>query len=231
MHRSNVKKILCNLALYVTILVHGSSPSVHAGTPVVLAQGPATPPSIALTFDIEGNAEVLPHILDVLAEHNVHATFFILGTVVDQSSAPLLPRAIAAGHELGNHSYSHPRFLLLTPQQMREEIINGQIAIQRAVHQAPSLLFRPPYGEYDNRLLTVLKETGYTHLVMWSIDPQDWAGTAPEAMSELITQQAQHGSIVLFHDFKPNTPAALKLLIPKLKARGFQFVTISTLVK
>jgi peptidoglycan/xylan/chitin deacetylase (PgdA/CDA1 family) len=221
------------LSLWVTTLLLWGTLSVGntaPRSPEVVNTGPNPPVKIALTFDIEAPSGQLSAILDVLAEHNVKGTFFILGTVADQGTNVLLPRITASGHDIANHSYSHPNFPKLSKEQMREEIINGQMAIQRAVNRAPSLFFRPPYGEYDNHTLEALKDLGYTYLVMWSIDPKDWAGTPPEQMAEIILQNVKPGSIVLFHDFKPNTPATLKMILPQLQARGYQCVTISELL-
>jgi peptidoglycan-N-acetylglucosamine deacetylase len=191
---------------------------------------------IALTFD-DGPSVNTPYLLKVLDKHGVKATFFWLGQWVEQN--PDIARAAyAAGHTLGNHSYSHPYLTRIDPRQAWDgEIDRTQAAFERIVGVAP-VLVRPPYGYLEDSQVESLREKGYK-AILWSIDTQDWyvAWTRDlnggATIAKKVTDHLHGEAIVLMHDgggARHLTIQAVDQLIPALKAQGYRFVTVDQLI-
>lgn len=200
-------------------------------TPVafgVFSRLPASGPYVALTFDDGGSVWQVRRILDALRDANVKATFFLLG---DWAAAnPDLVREIAAaGHEIANHSYSHPSLVWLNEEEMKSDIEAAQ-QILSGLSKEPVRLFRPPYGAYNSSVLNVVRELGLAALVMWDVDTWDWTGSAAGTISYRVLTGVSPGSIVLFHLHGAHTAEALGEIIPDLKERGFVFTTVSELL-
>lgn len=179
-------------------------------------------PCIALTFDDGPHDRVTPHILDTLARHDVKATFFLVGSHI-AGREELVRREHREGHEIGNHSWSHPDLTKLAPADALSEIARTQTAIAQTGVPAPRLM-RPPYGAIDEMV------AGHTRLtiIRWNVDPADWKTKDPAKLHEQILTQARSGAIILLHD-KPATAAALDGVIASLKP-VYQFVTVSQLL-
>ncbi|HUS06728.1 MAG TPA: polysaccharide deacetylase family protein [Bryobacteraceae bacterium] len=200
-------------------------PSVYHGT--------ADRPSLALTFD-DGPSPSTPRLLQILEMHRVQATFFQCGANVRRD--PGLTRAVAAsGHEIGNHSNTHP-LLSLQPQEfIQGELQGAQDAIQAASGTLPSL-FRAPYGVRWFGLREVQKRLGLLG-VMWTVIGLDWKlGVA--GISDRILNGARNGAIICLHDGRElaanpdvsNTIEALRYVVPELLSRGFQFETVTQIL-
>lgn len=186
-------------------------------------------PAVALTFDDGGKADQVQAIVDILKVYQARATFFLLGHWVNEN--PDLVRRIAAdGHELANHSYSHPRFTWLTANEIRQEVQAAQTALTEASGQAASALFRPPYGSYNGEIIKVVKELGYEAIVMWDIDTRDWSGVSAGAISNHVLERVTPGSVVLFHLHGANTVEALEKLIPTLQNQGYKLSTVGEML-
>ena len=181
--------------------------------------------AVALTFDDGGSVYKVNTILDILKEHQAKATFFLLGEWVNENP-DLVRRMASEGHEVANHSYSHPRFTWLNEEEVRREIEITQTAIAEAVGRASAALFRPPYGSYNSAVVNIVKEMGYGAVVMWNIDTRDWSGISAEAISDHVLERVSPGAVVLFHLHAAHTPEALAELIPALKSRGYRLSTI-----
>jgi peptidoglycan-N-acetylglucosamine deacetylase len=197
---------------------------------------------IAITFDDGPDPRWTPKILDVLKEKNVPATFFVIG--VDASQSPeILRREYAEGHEIGNHTYTHPNFDDITKTQIRWELNLTQRLIESTLG-VKSILFRPPFGidhqpEYAEEVaqLPVAQDMGYL-IVGQKIDPHDWQqhDGKPIPAQEIVDatlRQADEGNIVLFHDGggdRSQTVAALPQIIDALRQRGYQFVSVPDLI-
>ena len=163
-----------------------------------LVCGPRGAGRIALTFD-DGPGEATPAVLDMLRRAGIHATFFLCGQNVERY--PELARRIAQeGHEIGNHTYSHPRLLGRTPGKIAWEIEHTQNIISYRTGQTPTL-FRPPYGLRWFGLFPVLKRNGLTS-VMWSVNSRDWKRPHTKIVQRVI-QETHPGAIILFHDGVP----------------------------
>ncbi|MBN2414580.1 polysaccharide deacetylase family protein [bacterium] len=187
---------------------------------------------IALTFDDGPSRAYTDTVLALLRQGDVEATFFVTGQEADEHS-DLAAMIVQAGHELGNHSYSHSRLILKSPSRIREEIERTDRAIRNAGQTGP-ILFRPPFGKKLFILPWILARTGRT-TVMWSIEPESRPGIAGSA-SELtarILEEAKPGAIILLHVMYPGGAASRKALprvIAGLRARGYRFVTVSSLL-
>ncbi|MBI3697171.1 MAG: polysaccharide deacetylase family protein [Acidobacteria bacterium] len=197
-------------------------------------RGPRDKRQIALTFD-DGPSEATEQVLEVLDLFCVRATFFQCGKNVERR--PALARQVhEQGHEIGNHTYSHPRLMACSPARIREEIGNTQKAIADATGAAPRW-FRAPYGERWFGLRAALREHGLTG-VMWTVMGNDWDWEAAE-IAHHVVGHASNGGIVCLHDGdrvaeradRRNTVQALRDLIPRLYGRGFSFVTLGELLQ
>ncbi len=186
---------------------------------------------LALTFDDGPEPEPTRELLDVLARHRVRATFFLQGAKIEEHRESA--RAIvAAGHEVGNHSYSHRRMILKTPAWIAEEIERTDRAIRSAGYRG-EILFRPPFGKKLIGLPWYLREHGRT-TIMWDIAPNTPPGTTAESLQTFILERVRPGSIVLLHPMYPNrcvTLAAVSGLITRLQTQGYGFVTVSDLLR
>lgn len=187
-------------------------------------------PAVALTFDDGGNTAQVTALLAVLSEYNVKSTFFLLGNWME-ANPQLAKRIIDEGHEIGNHSYSHPQLTRMTRGEVEQQIQTCEEALQQSTGQPMKPYFRPPYGDFNSTTSDVLKERGYQAMVLWNVDSRDWTGAGSSQMVESIMRNITNGSIVLFHLHGANTVAALGQLIPQLQAQGYQCVTISDILK
>lgn len=197
--------------------------------PLPFRQGSATAKVVALTFDDGPHPNITPQLLKVLAEHEVKATFFVLGS--QGEAYPALLQAInAGGHEIGNHGYSHQLADRLLPAVRQYEWERtAQVIV--AAGAAKPVLYRPPGGVYTDTMLSELQQQGY-RTVMWSVDPRDWAGRPATAIVSSVTAEVRPGAIVLLHEgvFAAHTPAAVATIIERLQADGYRFVTIGELM-
>jgi peptidoglycan/xylan/chitin deacetylase (PgdA/CDA1 family) len=200
--------------------------------PSVLARGreDARPPRVALTFD-DGPSPATPAVLDALAEAGARATFFVLGGQVEQQAA-VLRRVVAEGHEVGNHSWSHPDLDVRKDVDLAAEIARTGEAVARAAGLTPRV-FRPPYGRDPERWARAAGAAGLT-TVLWSVETWDWED---DADSETIARRALEGlhpgAIVLLHDGARHdahpTVAALPQILDGVRAAGYTTVTVSEL--
>jgi len=184
---------------------------------------------VALSFDAAWGNEDTQEILDILAEHNVHVTFFMTGGWV--SSYPEDVKKIqAAGHDLGNHSENHKNMSQLS----KEEKISELMQVHNKVKELTGVemnLFRPPYGDYDNEVITAAAECGY-YPIQWSIDSLDWKNYGVQDIIDRVLQNKalDNGAIILCHNGAKYTAQALEELITGLQEKGYELVPISQLI-
>jgi peptidoglycan-N-acetylglucosamine deacetylase len=198
------------------------------GGPSTITRVPTSQPLIAMTFDDGPHASLTPQLLDILAARNIRATFFVLGNRVNMY--PRLTQRIAAeGHEIGNHSWSHPRLTSLGNEGLMRELDNTSMAIQEAVGRPP-VTMRPPYGLLSQRQRNMIQETRYLPTILWSIDPQDWRRPGSSVIANRIVGAAHTGAVILAHDIIGSTVRAMPAALDGLIARGYRFVTVSELV-
>jgi peptidoglycan/xylan/chitin deacetylase (PgdA/CDA1 family) len=177
----------------------------------------ATERQIHLTFDDGPHAVNTPKLLDELKRAGVSATFFVVGKNLEKPyNKKLLRRAVAEGHQIGNHSYWHPRMTELRDSQIREEILRTEELIGDADNGIK--IFRPPYGHHNPLVDRVAQELGY-QLVTWTVDSMDWDPQhrhrwVDQAMSQIVTQDF---NVVLAHDIHATTVASVRRLIENIR--------------
>lgn len=185
---------------------------------------------IAFTFDDGPHPRYTDEILSILEKENVRATFFEIGMNI-AAHPEITRRVVAAGHEIGNHSYSHPMGRAADPSIWEDEIKKTDKLLSELGIDTPTL-FRPPQGKCPAGLTELLASTDKI-AILWNIDTRDWEHRSTEEIVREVENNLCGGDIVLFHDFvnaESTTIPAIKKLIPALKQRGYQFVTVSELL-
>ncbi len=186
---------------------------------------------LALTFDDGPNDLCTPQLLDVLARHEVKATFFLLGAYV-QARPDLARRVAGAGHVIGNHTFSHPNLIFLSADRVKREIQECDRALSDIIGQH-SALFRPPFGGRRPASLRIARALGL-HPIMWNITGWDWKAPSASFIEQKITDRMRGGSVILLHDGghermgvdRSQTVIATDRIIARYKAEGYEFVTI-----
>ncbi|MFI6734839.1 polysaccharide deacetylase family protein [Nonomuraea sp. NPDC050451] len=177
---------------------------------------------VALTFD-DGPGPYTDTLLAYLAAYHAHATFFVVGGNV-VTYPRVLRRTVAAGHEIGNHTWSHPDLTRLPPARVRSQLGRTDQAIRAVTGVVPRLV-RPPYGALN---ATVRRQTDRP-MVLWSVDTLDWRFRSSATVARRALRSVRPGSVILFHDIHPTTVRAMPRVLRKLAKRGYRFVTVSEL--
>ena len=182
---------------------------------------------VSLTFDAAWGDADTEELIAILDRYQVKATFFVVGEWVDRCGDSV--RALSeAGHEIMNHSDTHPNMPRLSREKMVQEINACNDKIQAITGKRPDL-FRAPYGDYDNALLETV-ETMQMYCLQWDVDSLDWKGLSAEEITRRVVSQTASGSILLFHNDAQHTPEALPQIIEQLKAKGYRFLTASEMI-
>lgn len=203
----------------------------------IVRRGPANLPVVSITFDDGPSPKYTPQILDVLAEKNVKATFFLTGRHIEKYPE-VARRIIAEGHEVGNHTYSHKDLF-----PARRKVVSNQIKkCDKSIRQTLGIsvdLFRPPRGLYTNAVRQLVVNRGYT-MVLWTISSIDWRGLSPKRIASRIEKYIHNGAIILFHDSgalikaegasRENTVMALPLVIDLLKNSGYYIMPVGEML-
>ncbi len=176
---------------------------------------------ITVSFDASWGGDQTLRILDLLDEYNAKATFFLVGIWVEKY--PELVKEIAArGHEIGNHSDSHPEMSKLSNEQIIRELDGCSDKIEALTGARPTS-FRPPYGDYDNEVVTVSRSEGY-EVVQWSIDSLDWKNKGVDDLIRRATKNVQKGDIILFHNDSKYILDALPTILKTYQQQGFTMI-------
>ena len=184
---------------------------------------------IALTFD-DGPSRHTQRLLDILAEHNSVATFFVLGDRV-WDHRQILQNMIAQGSEAAGHAWHHVDLTRVAERQyIKDQITYTDNAIAAVTGERPPPFFRPPYGHFNDTVRDVARELGVA-LIHWNINPNDWRYRNADTIYSYIMRNAQNGGIVLLHDIHVTTVDAMERVIPSLIAQGFRLVTVSYLLR
>lgn len=181
---------------------------------------------VSISFDAAWGADKTRQIMDVCDSYNIKATFFLVGFWVDKY--PEMVAEIAArGFEIGTHSATHPQMSKLSEQQCREELVSSSKKIFELTGQAVTL-FRPPFGDYNNQLLTVAEGLGL-YTIQWSVDSLDWKGLSARQIAERV-QKAESGDIILCHNNSDHIVEALPLIFEAFKLKGLKLCPIGELI-
>ena len=176
---------------------------------------------VSVTFDASWGGDKTLAILDLLDQYNAKATFFLVGIWVDKY--PELVKEIAArGHEIGNHSDSHAHFTQISESQIRAELDACSDKIEALTGTRPTL-FRPPYGDYNNKVVTVSRQEGY-ECVQWSVDSLDWKNRGVDDLVRRATNNVQPGDIILFHNDSQYIVEALPAILSHYAGQGFTMI-------
>ena len=223
------------ILFYLSILTAGaedpnstSNPTPSPAKPATYAQVRVDQPYIAMTFDDGPSAENTPRLLEILKQRNIKATFFLIG----QSAAAnpdIVRRILAEGHEVGNHSWTHPQLSKLSDDRVTAEITKTQDAIKDASGYTPTLL-RPPYGAITPRQREWIANQFGLNIILWSVDPFDWKRPGASVITQRILSQVRPGAIILSHDIHKQTVDAMPATLDALIAKGYKFVTVSQLI-
>ncbi len=185
---------------------------------------------IALTFDDGPHPRYTEEILEILAEYNIKATFFIIG-INAENYPQALQKIIASGCEIGNHTYNHTKINRLNQEEIKYQILKCEETLYRLSGIRPCI-FRPPEGMLPSGINNIIKPMNY-NVVLWSIDTMDWALTPSNQISKVVMDNIKGGDIILMHDYVSGgntTCDALKIIIPQILSEGYEFVTVSELI-
>lgn len=200
---------------------------------LTFSNNPGAGKVIALTFDDGPHATQTDEILAVLDRFQVKATFFPIGENIELHPE-ITQRVCAAGHEIGNHTYTHAIVSKLSDEALRKEIEDTAKLLQEQCGVTP-VLFRPPGGDISDSAVKLVNEMGYRYVLWsWRVDTRDWAAVSVDSVVNTVLSNIGDGNIVLFHDYvvgKSPTAKALEILIPALQEQGYRFVTVSQLAE
>ena len=205
-----------------------SNPMSSPAKPATYAQVRVDQPYIAMTFDDGPSAENTPRLLEILKQRNIKATFFLIGQNA-AANPDIVRRILAEGHEVGNHSWTHPQLSRLSDDRVTAEITKTQDAVKDVSGYIPTLL-RPPYGAITSRQREWIANQFGLNIILWSVDPFDWKRPGASVITQRILSQVRPGSIVLSHDIHKQTVDAMPATLDALIAKGYKFVTVSQLI-
>jgi len=191
---------------------------------------------LALTYDDGPNDPHTLRLLEVLAKHNVQATFFVIGRFVQQRPE-IVREIVRAGHVVGNHTFSHPLLIFKSEAEIRGELSQCRIALQDAIGES-SNLFRPPFGGRRPAVLQVARELGMEP-VMWNVTGYDWDAPPAAAIEGKVAKRIRGGNVILLHDGghrqmgadRSQTVIATDRLITRYQAAGYAFVTVRQMME
>jgi peptidoglycan/xylan/chitin deacetylase (PgdA/CDA1 family) len=192
-----------------------------------IKSGPPGGNRVALTFDDGPTPGVTDRILDELKQRKLRATFFMIGNVI--AAAPdLARRVLAEGHDVGNHTLTHPKLTTLPDQQVEAEIQKTQDIIGEVLHHR-AVWFRPPYGALRQNQVGPLQKAGL-RVVLWNVDPGDWAQPGEDKIIRIVLAESRPGSIILCHDKYPQTANSVGPILDGLLERALVPTTLSALL-
>lgn len=182
---------------------------------------------VAISFDAAWGNEQTETLLEILDKYKVKSTFFLVGDWVEKY--PESVKKIAdKGHDVGNHSDTHPHMTQMTTSQMAGEIQACNEKIKKITGKTPTL-FRAPYGDYNNDVVKSVNGCNM-YCVQWDVDSLDWKDPTPEQITQNVLKKLKNGSIVLLHNGAKNTPQALPMLIEAIQEKGYEIVPISQIL-
>ncbi|MBQ4595321.1 MAG: polysaccharide deacetylase family protein [Akkermansia sp.] len=184
---------------------------------------------VAITFDDGPSSSLTPQVLDILKRHGASATFFVLGDNASRNPS-ILARAVAEGHEIGNHTYSHIKMTSASAETIRSEISRTAAVIESATGRKAKVM-RPPYGATNANIVSNMFNNYGMRSILWNIDTQDWRHPGVGVVVQRAVGGAKPGSIILLHDIHSSTLAAVEGIVTGLQARGYKLVTVSQLIE
>lgn len=216
--------ILAAISVIISPIIAGAA---AASRPLPIYSVNRNDKYISISFDAAWGNEDTQALIDILEKYGVKTTFFVVGEWVDKY--PESVRALSdKGHEIMSHSLDHAHFSQLSTEEIRSNVAACSDKIEKITGKAP-FLFRCPYGEYNDHVITTLHDMGI-YPIQWSVDSLDWKGIPAQEIQERVLSQVESGSIVLFHNAAKHTPEALPGIIEQLQTDGYTIVPISELI-
>lgn len=182
---------------------------------------------IAISFDAAWGNEYTKDILDILDKYNIKSTFFLVGFWVDKYPDDV-KEIYDRGHDIGNHSANHPYMTKLSEEQILAELNITGNKIEEITGEKP-ILFRPPFGDYNDRLIQLCKENGY-YVIQWDVDSLDWKEMGAQPVVDRVIRNIDNGSIVLFHNNASYIKEYLPIVIERIQDEGYKIVPVSQLI-
>ncbi|MGE5677538.1 MAG: polysaccharide deacetylase family protein [Pseudomonadota bacterium] len=182
---------------------------------------------IAISFDAAWGADFTPDLLEILKKYDVKTTFFLVGFWVDKYPE-MVSLIDSEGHEIGNHSSKHPHMSQLSREQITAELKKTSEKIEALTNKKVTL-FRPPFGDYNNRLIETSRELGL-QVIQWDVDSLDYKDYGADAIVKRVLSKVKNGSIVLFHNNATYTKDALPVILENLQKEGYKIVPVSELI-
>ncbi len=190
--------------------------------------GPARGNLVAMTFDDGPHPQLTPALLDMLKQRRIRATFYVIGR--NAARYPdIVKRMVDEGHEIGNHSWSHPFLSRLGTGGVLRELDRTADAVYKAVQRVPTTL-RPPYGAFTDRQADMVAKDRDMPTILWSVDPEDWRRPGSSVVASRIVNRSEPGAIILTHDIHAPTVRAMPSALDGLSERGFEFATVSMIL-
>ncbi|MCL2579320.1 MAG: polysaccharide deacetylase family protein [Oscillospiraceae bacterium] len=217
--------IVSVLALFLLIAAMATSAAAEKKRPIYSVE--TDHKAVALGINSAWGNEDIDAILEVLAAHNVRASFFVLGGWADKYPESVA-KIFAAGHEVGSHSNTHTDMTRLSDDQARREIRESVRKIEAITGRRPTL-FRPPSGDYNSQTIALIEAEGL-YPIQWDCDSLDYRDLTADQMWARISKNLKSGSILLFHSGTKNTAGALPQIIQAVRDRGYEFVPVSELI-
>lgn len=183
---------------------------------------------VALTFDDGPSPSLTPRVLDILNEYGAKGTFFVVGRNA-ALNGHILARAVAEGHEIGSHTWSHIKMTGSSREKILSEMERTGNAILSATGRTPKVM-RPPYGAVNAGIVGLMHDRYGMSTILWDVDTRDWQHPGVNAVIQRAVGGARPGSIILLHDIHSSTLAAVEGVVAGLQARGFRLVTVSQLL-
>lgn len=234
-NRSIIKTSLAICAAAVLIMVVGLYGLNQWEFNTVFGQGKKLPiysvdtgeKKIAISFDCAWGNEHTKPILDLLDQYNVKTTFFMVQFWAEKFPEDVL-EIHNRGHEIGNHSSTHPNMTKLSVEDMTKELKGAEDVILGITGTRPTV-FRPPFGAYNNNLIETCESNGY-HVIQWDVDSLDWKEITTEQIVDRVTRNVKPGSIVLFHNNAEHVEEYLPSILDKLTSDGYTIVPVGQLI-
>lgn len=234
--------IVCSLSACAADQPPGADPGAGYGQPVTPSPEPARGaaritftdchvegPYIAITFDDGPHVTQTPRLLKMLKERGIKATFFCVGQCVAQNPE-IAMQIITEGHEIANHSWSHPLLTKMSESAVKDQIDRTHNVIKQTTGVTPTLM-RPPFGGFTLRQRAWANAVWNYKIILWDVDSLDWKHRSPAKTESIIMAETKKGSIILCHDIHKTTVDAMPATLDALLAKGFKFVTVTDLLQ
>ncbi len=201
--------------------------STKRDLPIYCVQKAENDKVVALSFDAAWGNEDTGKLIEIMDKYKVKTTFFVVGGWVDK-----FPESVKqlsdAGHEIMNHSDTHPHMTQISVEKMKQEVESCDKKIEAITGKKPTL-FRAPYGDYDNKVVGTMRDTGH-FTIQWDVDSLDWKDLSASEITDRVLKKVKPGSICLFHNAALHTPEALPMIIESLQKDGYKIVPVSELI-